>query len=132
MSYIKKYLQAVLIWSLIIPLAILNGGFRDYVLIGLGRPALPISGIILCVCIFAVALALIPKIRGCKKRDYIIFGLMWFVLTNLFDLIMFLKQGKGFEELLQAYNFVSGNLWILVVATALLAPIVTAKVKKLA
>lgn len=131
MLYIKKYLQAVLIWMLIIPLAILNGGFRDYVLIGLGKLALPTSGIILSVCIFAVAWALIPKIKGCNKRDYIIFGIIWFVLTNLFDLTMFLKQGKEFEELLLTYNPMSGNLWILVVTSAFLAPIVTPKIKKL-
>ena len=41
----KKYLQAVAIWFLIIPIAILNGVLREKVLIKLGIAALPLSGI---------------------------------------------------------------------------------------
>ena len=43
----KKYTIAFLIWVMIIPIAILNGGFREYVLVKLGMLALPLSGIIL-------------------------------------------------------------------------------------
>lgn len=43
----KKYTIAFLIWVMIIPIAILNGGFREYVLVKLGLLALPLSGIIL-------------------------------------------------------------------------------------
>lgn len=32
----KKYVIAFLIWVIIIPIAILNGGFREYVLVKLG------------------------------------------------------------------------------------------------
>lgn len=47
----KKYVHAFLIWVMIIPIAILNGGFREYVLVKLGGLALPLSGIILSICI---------------------------------------------------------------------------------
>ena len=43
----KKYTIAFLIWVMIIPIAILNGGFREYALVKLGMLALPLSGIIL-------------------------------------------------------------------------------------
>lgn len=80
----KKYVIVFLIWVMIIPIAILNGGFREYVLmVHLEILALPLSGIILSVCIFLVAYLFVPKIKGCVKRDYILFGVMWFVLTNL-------------------------------------------------
>ena len=39
----KKYAIAFLIWVMIIPIAILNGGFREYVLVNLGMLALPLS-----------------------------------------------------------------------------------------
>ena len=78
----KKYVFAFLIWVMIIPIAILNGGFREYVLVNLGVLARPLSGIILSVCIFIVAYLLVPKIKNCVKRDYIIFGILWFILTN--------------------------------------------------
>ncbi len=125
----KKYIQAIGIWFLIVPLAILNGGLRENILVKLGSIALPLSGIILSICIFVVALLLIPKIKECKSKDYIIFGIIWFVLTNLFDLLMYISEGKGINELLNSYNFLNGNLWILVVITAFVSPIIVSKIK---
>lgn len=63
MVMVKKYGTAILIWMLLIPIAILNGGLREYVLVYLGVIARPLSGIILSSCIFAVAFFMI---RGCK------------------------------------------------------------------
>lgn len=65
---VKKYMQAIGIWFLIIPLAILNGGFRESVLVKLGDIALPLSGIILSACIFIVAYVFIPKIKTVELR----------------------------------------------------------------
>lgn len=127
----KKYIQAIGIWFLIIPLAILNGGLRENILVKLGSIALPLSGIILSICIFVVALLLIPKIKECKPKDYIIFGIIWFVLTNLFDLFMYISEDKGINELLNSYNFLNGNLWILVVITSFVSPIIISKIKRL-
>ena len=114
---------------MIIPIAILNGGFREYILVKLGVLARPLSGIILSVCIFVVAYFLVPKIKKCVKRDYIIFGVIWFILTNLFDLVMYVKDGGGFVDLINAYNFMTGNTWILVVLTTLFAPAVVVKIR---
>ena len=127
----RKYVQAVLAWVLIIPLAILNGGLRERVLNKLGDIALPLSGVILSICILMMAYILIPKIKNCKKGDYLVFGLLWFILSNLFDLLMYLSEGGGFIDLLHSYNFLSGNLWILVVFTTLVAPTLAAKIKKM-
>ena len=126
----KKYVFAFLIWVMLIPIAILNGGFREYVLVYLGVLARPLSGIILRVCIFIVAYLLVPKIKNCVKRDYIIFGIMWFILTNLFDLSSYIKAGDGFAGLLQSYNIFTGNLWLLVVLSALFSPIIVMKIKE--
>lgn len=116
---------------MIIPIAILNGGFREYVLVKLGVLAHPLSGIILSVCIFIVAYLLVPKIKNCVKRDYIFFGVMWFILTNLFDLSAYIKEGEGFAGLLQSYNIFTGNTWLLVVLTALFAPTIVMKIKEM-
>lgn len=126
-----KYLQAVLIWVLIVPLAILNGGLRENILNKLGDAALPLSGIILSICIFVVAFLLIPKIKNCKRIDYLVFGLIWLVLTNIFDLSMYLSEGGGITDLFNSYNFLIGNLWIVVVLTTLFAPMIVAKIKKM-
>lgn len=126
----KKYVYAFLIWVMIIPIAILNGGFREYVLVNLGGLARPLSGIILSVCIFVVAYFLVPKIKNCVNKDYIIFGVIWFVFTNLFDLVAYIKDGGGFADLIQSYNILTGNTWLLVVLTALFAPAVVMKIGK--
>ena len=121
--------MAILIWIIIIPIAILNGGFREYVLVKLGIMACPLSGIILSVCILAVAYLLVPKIKNCVKRDYIIFGVIWFALTNLFDLVSCIQDGGGFADLLQAYNILTGNTWLIVVLTVLFASSVVMRIK---
>ena len=77
-----------------------------------------------------MAFLLISTIKNCKKKDYLFFGLIWFVLTNLFDLSMYISEGGGFSDLLNSYNFMSRNLWILVVITTFVSPIVVAKLKK--
>ncbi|MBP7097691.1 MAG: hypothetical protein KBA74_03280 [Prevotella sp.] len=117
-----KYFKAFLVWLIIVPIAILNGGLREYVLSGLGAIAMPLSGIILSICIFIIAYLSIPKIKNCNKLDYIIFGIIWFILTNLFDYIMIIKSGKGISQLISQYDFTNGNLWTLVVISTLVAP----------
>ena len=57
----KRYLQAATIWVIIVPIAILNGVLRESVVVKLDALALPLSGIILSLCIFGVAYLLIPK-----------------------------------------------------------------------
>ena len=52
MIMLNKYIQATGIWFLIIPLAIINGGLRENILIKLGDIALPLSGIILSIYIY--------------------------------------------------------------------------------
>ena len=75
-------------------------------------------------------LFLVPKIKNCVKRDYFFFGVMWFILTNLFDLSAYIKEGEGFAGLLQSYNIFTGNTWVLVVLTALLAPTIVMRIKE--
>lgn len=125
----KKYLYAFLIWAMIIPIAILNGGFRQYILVKLGDLALPISGIMLGVAVFVVAYFMVPKINNCVKMDYIMFGIMWFVLTNLFDLSAYIQAGGGFNDLLKSYNIFTGNTWIIVVLSALFSPTVVMRLR---
>lgn len=125
----KKYMQAAGIWLLIIPAAILNGALRENVLNRLGDAALPLSGITLSICIFGVSYMLIPKIKNCTPKDYVLFGALWFFLTNLFDLSMFLSEGGGFLDLVKAYDISTGNLWMLVVLTASISPFVVWKIR---
>ena len=96
-------LKSLIIWICFIPAAILNGGLREYVLApAIGQKwALPASGIILSGLIF-----------------------LWILLTVIFEFATGLSGGNSIAELLAAYNPLTGNLWLLVLATTLFSPVV--------
>ena len=86
-------IRSLLVWLCFIPVAILNGGLRQYVLVRwfgeVGANAL--SGVLM-------------------------------LLTIGFEFTFGLTGGISFRELLSAYNPMSGNLWLLVVVTTFGAP----------
>ena len=49
---------------------------------------------------------------------------------KVFDLSPYLKDGEGFAGLLQSYNNFAGNLWLLVVLSALFSSIIVMKIKE--
>ncbi len=123
-------LKSLIIWLCFIPIAILNGGLREYVLAkAIGAEwALPVSGITLSVCIFLITWLLLPRmINSFTSKDGWLIGISWALLTIVFEFAAGLAGGNTVSELLAAYNPLSGNLWLLVLATTLLSPIVTKK-----
>ena len=128
-----KYFKATLIWLLITPLAILNGGLRIYItepLIG-ESIALPLSSIILSMLIFALAYFLIPKIGKCKKSEYLIIGAIWFVLTNLFDLVFTILENGTASDFVELFDVTTGSLWIVVIIVCFISPLLVARARKL-
>ena len=120
-------LKSLPVWLCFIPVAILNGGLREYVLVeAIGEEwALPVSGIILSVCIFLITWMLLPRmIKAFTSKDGWLIGVGWALLTIAFEFAAGLAGGSTVSELLAAYNPLSGNLWLLVLATTLLSPII--------
>ena len=120
-------LKSLIIWFCFIPVAILNGGLREYVLAkAIGAEwALPVSGITLSVCIFLITWLLLPRIiKAFTTKDCWLIGIGWALLTIVFEFVAGLAGGNTASELLAAYNPLSGNLWLLVLATTLLSPII--------
>lgn len=125
-------LKSLIIWFCFIPVAILNGGLREYVLAkAIGEEwALPVSGIILSVCIFLITWLLLPRmIKAFTSKDGWLIGIGWALLTIVFEFAAGLTGGSTVSELLAAYNPLSGNLWLLVLLTTLLSPVIVRKVK---
>lgn len=124
-------LKSLIIWFCFIPVAILNGGLREYVLAkAIGEEwALPVSGIILSVCIFLITWLLLPRmIKAFTSKDGWLIGIGWALLTIVFEFAAGLAGGSTVSELLAAYNPLSGNLWLLVLLTTLLSPVIVRKV----
>ena len=82
-----KYLKSFLVWLCFIPAAILNGGFRDVVLIKYLDTALAtaISGILLCILILLITWLLLPRLVTLNNKESYITGIIWMILTILFE-----------------------------------------------
>ena len=120
-------LKSLLIWLCFIPVAILNGGLREYVLTkSIGEEwALPVSGMTLSVCIFLITWLLLPRmIKAFTSKDGWLIGISWALLTIAFEFVAGGAGGNTVAELLAAYNPLTGNLWLLVLAATLLSPII--------
>ena len=112
-------------WLVILVLAILNGGFRQAVLVPwLGRiGGTALSGVVLIAVVVGVTWALL---RWRKPRDASQpwrVGAAWVAATLVFEFgFGRLVQGQSWSELLSAYTFDNGNLWPLVLLALLIAP----------
>lgn len=126
--------KSILIWLAIIPVSIINGILRESAvapLIG-EKLALPASGLTLSLMIFIICLAFIPLLGKGNRKDYINIGLFWLGLTVIFEFIFgLLVMKKTFADLIKAYNFTSGNLWLFVVLFIAIVPWLSAKIRKI-
>ncbi len=125
--------KSFIIWFCFIPVAIFNGALREYVLAkAIGEKwALPVSGITLIVCIFLITWLLLPRmIKAFTSKDGWLIGIGWALLTIAFEFAAGLAGSSTVSELLAAYNPLTGNLWLLVLATTLLSPIIVKHIHK--
>ena len=68
---------------------------------------------------------LLPRmIKSFTSKDGWLIGISWALLTIVFEFAAGLAGGNTVSELLAAYNPLTGNLWLLVLATTLLSPII--------
>ena len=126
-----KILKSQLVWVCFIPAAILNGGLREHVLVGaVGEKwALPLSGIILSACIFLITWFLLPRtVKALSAKDSLRIGICWVFLTIAFEFASGLAGGNTIKELFAAYNPLTGNLWLIVLVTTLLSPVIAGRV----
>jgi hypothetical protein len=124
--------RVLAVWILFIPLGILNGTVREYVLIpAIGQQlALPLSGILLSCLILLTTYLLFPFLKTATKYPWRV-GSIWVALTILFEFgFGHFVMGKPWNVLLEAYNLKDGNLWIVVVLFILLSPYLASRIKE--
>jgi hypothetical protein len=125
-------LKAVAAWLLILVFAVLNGAFREAVLLpNIPRPgAFVLSGTLLSSCIVAVALLLAGWLRlDLPSRPFAV-GSLWFCLTLAFEFgFGRLVDGLSWAEILEAYTFKEGNIWPLVLLVTFMAPFIAARIR---
>ena len=126
----KKYILAFGIWLLLTPLGILNGGLRIYITEPmLGSIALPLSSIILSILIIILSYFLVPKIGECTTKEYVFIGIMWAILTNIFDIIVTMIENRPISDFFKMYDVTTGNLWVIVIIVTLFTPVVIGKIR---
>ena len=122
-----------MIWVVLLCLAIVNGGFREGVLIPrVGAQAgHVISTLMLCALILLATYVTMPWIRPSGARSTIIIGLSWLALTLAFEFGFGRFRGRSWAELLVDYNVFKGRVWVLVLITTMLAPFLAARARSL-
>ncbi len=126
-----KISKSFFIWLGIIPLAFINAGIREILLIPiLGQIGLPISALTLCVLIFLLSYIFIPRLGNDDKKTFIKMGFLWAIATVTFEVILGFLMNKSVSEILSQYNIFSGNLWLIVILFIAFVPITVAKIKK--
>ena len=129
----KIVIKSFLVWLMIIPLAVINGLVRDCVMQPLlGRYALPVSGLTLCVLVLTLTWLCIPQLGVSRSGQMVGMGLVWVLLAIVFECLLGFALGRSWADLLAAYDMSSGNLWLLVVVCVGCAPWLAAKMRGLA
>lgn len=121
-------LRATLIWFTILVIAIANGALRESLL----KPRLGdssahvLSTILLSVAVIVVTRMTLRWIRPSGSRDGWAIGVYWVSLTVAFEFLAgHYLFGTPWPVLLADYRLSEGRLWILVLASTLLAPVLT-------
>jgi hypothetical protein len=120
-------LRTVVIWLGLLVLAILNGGFREGVLVPrIGRGvAQAVSSIMLSLLILALGWVTMPWIAPRTLQDAWMIGMIWVVLTLAFEFLAgHFVFGKPWQELLADYNLLAGRIWVMVLIVTLMTPII--------
>lgn len=128
------WLRAALVWGLLMIAAILNGGFRLAVLIPrLGeRAGHIVSTVMLSVWIGALTWWRIVWIHPFDPSEAMQVGLLWLAMTLLFEFgFGHYVARKPWAALLADYNVRAGRIWMLVLLTTALAPLLTARARLL-
>jgi hypothetical protein len=119
--------RAVLVWSGLLVIAILNGGFREAVLVPrLGRAVgQGISTVLLSLLIVACGWVTTPWVGPKTLQDAWAIGGTWVALTLAFEFLgghyIF---GTPWQTLLADYNLFAGRIWVMVLIVTLMTPVV--------
>jgi hypothetical protein len=118
-------LRAGIVWLGLLGLAVVNGAFRQVVLIPATGVALAhiLSTVMLCSVILLLAAMTIRWIGPRDGREAWLAGALWFGLTVAFEFLAgHYLFGTPWDVLLADYDVLQGRVWVLVLLTTTAAP----------
>ena len=125
-------IRALLAWLVLLALAVVNGAVREAWLIPRigGSAGHAVSSLSLSALIFLLSWLTIGWIKPATARETLLIGLVWLALTLAFEFLAgHYVFRKPWNELLADYDVLSGRMWVLVLVTTTLAPLLTANMR---
>ena len=122
----RVYLHPLGAWGLMAILAVLNGGFREVVLIPrLGEyPGHVLSTLALVAAILLVSFLFFSRTTiEYRRAELVLVGLLWTVLTIGFEFLVGYLEGSPVSVTIGQYDVLAGQVWIAVPLTLLLSPL---------
>lgn len=122
-------IKSVLVWMVLLTLAVLNGAFRETLLSPrFGAYASHVvSTLMLCILILLVTFASLAWIGPRDLAAAWRIGLTWLALTLAFEFLAgHYLFGSPWPTLLADYDVLHGRVWVLVLLTTAMAPVLMA------
>jgi hypothetical protein len=132
-----RVLKSMFIWLLILVVVFASGVLRDFAITPLigEQISRPLSGLIACIAIIIITYILLPKLGNGTVLEYVLMGLLWVVMANIFDLSMyFWYSGLAdvpWTDFFKMFDIRTGDLWLIVMVVCFITPIVVAKKRNL-
>lgn len=115
------------VWVLLAVFAVLNGAFRESVLVAwMGvYPAHVLSTLVLVAVILVVAYLYFARgNRRYSGGELGLIGVVWMLLTVGFEFLVGYLEGASTDDVLVQYDVTAGRIWVLVSVALLLAPVI--------
>lgn len=123
------YLKSFFFWFILLLVAFFNAIIREttykpFLEPYIGTWAHQISSLTGIILFFIVIFLFLKKLKGnYSKKDLLIIGIMWIILTLIFETIMnYFWRGLSFEQIISTYYFWKGETWIFVLISLLVSP----------
>ena len=122
-----------LLWLPMIALAFANAALRELVLARRFSDlrAHQLSTITLMIFCMIYITLIFPVLRLENKTQALLAGVMWMVLTVLFEFSLGRLLMRSWTELLQQYNLTSGHIWPVFLLCLLLLPFLLYSIRQL-
>jgi hypothetical protein len=120
--------RAFLIWFLLLLVAIVNGAFREGILLPRLDPiaAQAVSTLMLAAFIVLLGWVALPWVGPASMRQACAIGAGWGSLTLGFEFVAgHYLFGKPWQVLLADYDLRAGRIWVLILVVTAFTPIVT-------
>ena len=121
-----------LLWLPMIAIALANATFRELVIVNFyqvqtAHQLSTVSLIILCT---IYIWSIFPYLKVNSTRQSLFIGLVWVLLTILFEFTLGIFTSQSWESMLDAYNLLSGNIWTVFLVFLFLTPYILFTIKK--